>query len=1341
MRTNRLKNNEDYFLDDNESDNEEEKKNNENEEMSEIIEEADIEKIKIKDIEDNRINNIYEDEDIEGNNEDDKEKTLENENKIKVGKISDKIISIDPANINEKNFKEEDGIKRAIIDLEEEMKKKKSNIEQKLDLGNPKKFHKFHDKNVLQFNNINKLNIQDLYDKASFLANQLFIKVSGNGKVKYFDTLVLLLLDPSVYISDQIKALNMFIVCAMANALNCLEIKYSIILMGDEEFRCVLKDYNEPHSLEALERVYECLFLKRFRTNIPSCLKYSLEEISSKSGFKYTSFFIFTDGLDKRFACTQKNTWDSNIFYKKSNSFGFIFILSSILTKKNKEMINEIWNTFLNETKKNSRSGIYLKSLELIIDEQFKSKINEIFITNLIRPKIEDSQNEIKYIKPQFQVKIESSISDFIKTSFTVLEDKSLFRLNGSFIKNEIVPSSLNTNKEPLDINYFKNNLHQIAKKFNEHIDEQENNSINFAHKFLSIRTTLNRGILEEIYKPNKANLKVLSNTGTEIDIMALILYFLNPVPDPMIYLQDAIGNVKEYAITIIIDTSFSVLNHMNINHSLNTIRILLTSLTIIDLPSFDLIVTGKDGPIVLCSEYPTFAALNEKSKLWELLCECLANPISDADLISALQTAFDLKRMRTNNYPSFLFVLTDGLFEEDKQIKLKESIAKLVQTNIQVIGIGLGIYPFGINNIFGQAIFDINPNNLLNSILSIIEGNINVNKEMNYIQKEEESEKKILKSISKLISNKNFNYQSLREELKQSPLTTNCYDMINEEISGGVDEQGRPINPKGDKIGLLKENSLLGQKILIVMLWSCKLSEIENKLLDPKNIDQTNESNSKCIKNTVDYLGVKVKTVLNYDDAITEITNKDENGKCNYYTVWVMCGPNINQLPDDSKYPGLVEQFIDCLLLYWKNGGAVVLFCDNHPLYFQANMFLEKIRFKGEIEQTMLRIKGNDKGTKILRGFKANGNLVGKSIYDTSTIRLPNGTERMPLGRNVPQIYEGETISHANSNNKDEIKPFIPFAINSSGNICIMIYGTKGKEGDIIIDCGYTKAFINMSTEDISTWRYIQNIAGFLARPEAHMIYDEGETAKNYRPNGVNFKVNYKQLYTKLKKNFGKGELDIVYMIDSTGSMTSWIKGVKDKCKEILDKLNENKKLKNYDIKFGGVFYRDPVDSKEDIHEYQPLGSVENLKTKMMSIVAKGGGDEPEDWAGSYKIVLDKEIMKWREKSIKIIIHIADTGAHGKRFTDNDKYNEYELQLVNHIFMCANEKINIFGYQIGKKPEKSFKECKSIYDSIKSENCYFEIYHFEHASDEDVAKKLKDNITNHISAFIAKKN
>lgn len=75
---------------------------------------------------------------------------------------------------------------------------------------------------------------------------------------------------------------------------------------------------------------------------------------------------------------------------------------------------------------------------------------------------------------------------------------------------------------------------------------------------------------------------------------------------------------------------------------------------------------------------------------------------------------------------------------------------------------------------------------------------------------------------------------------------------------------------------------------------------------------------------------------------------------------------------------------------------------------------------------------------------------------------------------------------------------------MNSSGNICIMNY----KEGDIIIDFGYTKNFYKMGKEDSRTWRYIENIVGFLSSSNAHMIYYNGQTAKNYRPKGVGFET-----------------------------------------------------------------------------------------------------------------------------------------------------------------------------------------------------------------------------------------
>ena len=78
------------------------------------------------------------------------------------------------------------------------------------------------------------------------------------------------------------------------------------------------------------------------------------------------------------------------------------------------------------------------------------------------------------------------------------------------------------------------------------------------------------------------------------------------------------------------------------------------------------------------------------------------------------------------------------------------------------------------------------------------------------------------------------------------------------------------------------------------------------------------------------------------------------------------MFGPNIDILPDNSQYAGLVEKYIYCLLIYWNNCDSLLIFCDNYPLYFKANIFLEKIIFK-EGEKTNLRTVRNDEGNQNL--------------------------------------------------------------------------------------------------------------------------------------------------------------------------------------------------------------------------------------------------------------------------------------------------------------------------------------------------------------------------------------
>ena len=51
---------------------------------------------------------------------------------------------------------------------------------------------------------------------------------------------------------------------------------------------------------------------------------------------------------------------------------------------------------------------------------------------------------------------------------------------------------------------------------------------------------------------------------------------------------------------------------------------------------------------------------------------------------------------------------------------------------------------------------------------------------------------------------------------------------------------------------------------------------------------------------------------------------------------------------------------------------------------------------------------------------------------------------------------------------------------------------------------------------------------------------------------------------------------------------------------------------------------------------------------------------------------------MKWRG-GIKLIIHIADAGAHGEEFSINDRYPDQGLLLPPLIQECAKKNIKYY--------------------------------------------------------------
>ena len=213
----------------------------------------------------------------------------------------------------------------------------------------------------------------------------------------------------------------------------------------------------------------------------------------------------------------------------------------------------------------------------------------------------------------------------------------------------------------------------------------------------------------------------------------------------------------------------------------------------------------------------------------------------------------------------------------------------------------------------------------------------------------------------------------------------------------------------------------------------------------------------------------------------------------------------------------------------------------------------------------------------------------------------------------------------------------------------------------------------------------------------------------------------------TKNNKNINN-EVDIIYLIDATGSMGGEIKAANDYVMNIFEELK--KKYKDYDFNFGAVFYRDKIDCKNDKNEYFPLtNNMEELKKNISTVKAYGGGDIPEDWVEGYHLALNN--IKWRN-GINLIIHIADAGAHGKEFSKGDKYNDEGPKLISLIEKCAQNNINIIGFRIGKYPRQSFEKISEIYDNYKISNKdkgqFIEIYEFDRGKGEGEQDVISKN-------------
>ena len=174
--------------------------------------------------------------------------------------------------------------------------------------------------------------------------------------------------------------------------------------------------------------------------------------------------------------------------------------------------------------------------------------------------------------------------------------------------------------------------------------------------------------------------------------------------------------------------------------------------------------------------------------------------------------------------------------------------------------------------------------------------------------------------------------------------------------------------------------------------------------------------------------------------------------------------------------------------------------------------------------------------------------------------------------------------------------------------------------------------------------------------------------------------------------------KIDYALMMDATGSMSDAIIGTKD---YIVQSTSKMKTLSGSQLEFNAacVCYRDPVDCRGDKHESIDFtNNIGQIEAFLGTQEATGRGDEPEDWAGAFKIVRS---LKWRENSLKMLVILADAPGHGLGDHHGSHHSDQEPLVKEEIETIARMGIRI-AILIIKTNSSSFAHTQSCASQVK---------------------------------------
>jgi len=361
--------------------------------------------------------------------------------------------------------------------------------------------------------------------------------------------------------------------------------------------------------------------------------------------------------------------------------------------------------------------------------------------------------------------------------------------------------------------------------------------------------------------------------------------------------------------------------------------------------------------------------------------------------------------------------------------------------------------------------------------------------------------------------------------------------------------------------------------------------------------------------------LGINFQVNFDYNPAKLSIGNwrnfgEDENPAVIDYKIYDLALDIESELVSIAS--GDSVEFSTSFMLNQSEFGAVAFLRNELPqeylisngLIFPSDSYVKsQILNVGNSNLTNLQLRvtfdnyisGISKNLQPLSGME-------KVLFDKCPFVIPDFYEDVILTAQIDLEQNGTVIS---TTERDFYIPSVP-----------LTYTGLVVNPDTIIMSDFPEVDLTFSVTNEETGGLIYNL-----KPFNVFLYENEEQISDF-----NF----------VKDTSGDSQkLDIVFVLDVTGSMSNEINAVKINIQEFSDSLAAG----GIDYLLGMVTFRDAVD-----HVYQFTDDVQQFKSYVAQQSATGGGDYPEN---SLDALEAATTLQFREGSNRIIIWITDASFH----------------------------------------------------------------------------------------------